>query len=164
MKDKECKAYINTYKCNQNSCDGCQYRFEKEKIKSEIIGEVEKILASVTEEVMTQLKEGSKAAQTQTCGADGKEAWISVKDRLPNKDEYIENDGRFIATDGQRRYESLYDIYSKKFRVMKAPSLVSGAYLCDDKCIIAWQPFPKINWDMVLRLEAETEKEGKEEE
>lgn len=26
MKDNECKAYKNTYKCSANSCKGCGYR------------------------------------------------------------------------------------------------------------------------------------------
>lgn len=39
MKDKKCKAYFNTYKCNSNSCDGCQYRFAK----NDVIAKLEKI-------------------------------------------------------------------------------------------------------------------------
>ena len=29
MKDKECKAYVHTYKCGMKSCEGCAYRYEK---------------------------------------------------------------------------------------------------------------------------------------
>lgn len=28
MKDKECEAYIHTYKCDAKSCSGCQYRYK----------------------------------------------------------------------------------------------------------------------------------------
>lgn len=27
VKDKECKAYIHTYKCSETSCDDCEYRY-----------------------------------------------------------------------------------------------------------------------------------------
>lgn len=27
-KDEECEAYINTYKCDAKSCNGCQYRYK----------------------------------------------------------------------------------------------------------------------------------------
>lgn len=30
--------------------------------------------------------------------------WIPCNKRLPDKKEYLENDGRFIVTDGNRRY------------------------------------------------------------
>ncbi|MSS64582.1 hypothetical protein [Velocimicrobium porci] len=36
VKDKECKEYIHTYKCNKKTCDGCKNRYV-----SEIITELE---------------------------------------------------------------------------------------------------------------------------
>lgn len=59
--------------------------------------------------------------------------WIPCSERLPNKDEYLKDDGRFIVTDGNRRYQSHYDIYDGNFNT------------CDfsiDNCVIAWQPLP----------------------
>lgn len=37
------------------------------------------------------------------------DGWIPVSKRLPNKDEYTKNDGRFIVTDGNRVYQSIYN-------------------------------------------------------
>lgn len=37
MKDIECKAYIHTYKCNSNSCEGCQYRYKHNEDTTENI-------------------------------------------------------------------------------------------------------------------------------
>lgn len=35
-KDKECKAYINTYKCDSESCDNCEYRYKEYTIISSL--------------------------------------------------------------------------------------------------------------------------------
>lgn len=63
--------------------------------------------------------------------------WISCKKRLPNKEEYNKNDGRFIVTDGNRRYQGLFDIYNNKF--IYDTTMFRTA---EDKCVIAWQPLP----------------------
>lgn len=39
-KDDECKAYINTYKCNSESCEGCQYRIISDTDKINKITEI----------------------------------------------------------------------------------------------------------------------------
>lgn len=31
MKDKECRVYINTYKCENENCEKCEYRFGENK-------------------------------------------------------------------------------------------------------------------------------------
>lgn len=82
--------------------------------------------------------------------------WIPVSDRMPTKEEYNENDGRFIVTDGQRKYQSLYDIYEGK-------GFVDIIYLgrCNfaentDERVIAWQPFPKIQKEDINAKENHT--------
>ena len=63
--------------------------------------------------------------------------WIPCSERLPNKEEYLKDDGRFIVTDGNRIYMTHFDIYeTQKFGV---PQL-NG--FCEDKCVVAWQPLP----------------------
>lgn len=68
--------------------------------------------------------------------------WIPVSERLPNMEEYLENDGRFILDDGNRRYQGLFDIYDKKFKFSKHLSGLSYE-LIEDNCVIAWQPLPE---------------------
>lgn len=60
--------------------------------------------------------------------------WVSVTDRLPTKDEYLKNDGRFIADDGNKRYQVLFDICSQKF-------VNAGGK--EDKCIQKWSMLPE---------------------
>lgn len=38
--------------------------------------------------------------------------WIKVSDRLPTREEYQKNDGRFIVTDGNRVEQGFFDIYA----------------------------------------------------
>ena len=71
--------------------------------------------------------------------ADG---WIPVEDRLPNKEEYLKDDGRFMLDDGNRRYQGLFDIYDGKFKFTKHISGLNYE-LFEDKCVIAWQPLPE---------------------
>lgn len=70
--------------------------------------------------------------------------WIPVSERLPTKEEFNKNDGRFIVTDGMRRYQSLFDIYEGKY-------FVDITYLgnCNfketvDNRVIAWQNLPEL--------------------
>lgn len=68
--------------------------------------------------------------------------WIPVEERLPTKEEFLKDDGRFILDDGNRRYQGLFDIYDGKFKFSRN---TSGIYyeLFEDKCVIAWQPLPE---------------------
>lgn len=68
--------------------------------------------------------------------------WIPCSKRLPNREEYLENDGRFILDDGNRRYQGLFDIYDKKFKFSKH---ISGLRyeLIEDNRVIAWRPLPE---------------------
>jgi hypothetical protein len=66
-----------------------------------------------------------------------KGGWIPCSERLPNKDEYLKHNGRFIVTDGNRTYVTHFDIYeTQKFGV---PQL-NG--FCEDNKVIAWMPLP----------------------
>ena len=73
---------------------------------------------------------------------DGKnDGWIPVEERMPTKEEFLKDDGRFILDDGNRRYQGLFDIYDGKFKFSRH---ISGIHyeLFEDKCVIAWQPLP----------------------
>jgi hypothetical protein len=64
--------------------------------------------------------------------------WIFLSERKPSREEYLESDGRFIVTDGNRCYQSVFDIYEGKFKADGYGAMLDG----EDKRIIAWQPFP----------------------
>lgn len=70
------------------------------------------------------------------------DGWIPVEKRLPTREEFLKDDGRFILDDGNRRYQGLFDIYDNKFKFSRHISGVNYE-LFDDKCVIAWQPLPE---------------------
>lgn len=70
------------------------------------------------------------------------EGWIPCEERLPTKEEYIKDDGRFILDDGNRRYQGLFDVYDGKFKFSKHISGINYE-LFEDNCVIAWQPLPE---------------------
>ncbi len=61
--------------------------------------------------------------------------WIPCNERIPTREEYLENDGRFVLDDGNRRYFGLFDIYEGKFKTFIGDK--------EDKCVIAWMPLPE---------------------
>lgn len=64
--------------------------------------------------------------------------WIPVSERLPSSEEYIENNGLFIVSDGNRSYSEWFDIYDKqKF----GEPTMNGFRI--DYCVIAWKPLPE---------------------
>ena len=71
----------------------------------------------------------------------GNDGWIPVEERMPTKEEFLKDDGRFILDDGNRRYQGLFDIYDGKFKFSRH---ISGIHyeLFEDNCVIAWQPLP----------------------
>ena len=74
---------------------------------------------------------------------DGKnDGWIPVEERMPTKEEFLKDDGRFILDDGNRRYQGLFYVYDGKFKFSRH---ISGIHyeLFEDKCVIAWQPLPE---------------------
>lgn len=73
--------------------------------------------------------------------AEQNNGWIPCSERLPSKEEYLKDDGRFMLDDGNRRYQGLFDIYDGKFKFTKH---ISGLHyeLFEDNCVIAWQPLP----------------------
>lgn len=68
--------------------------------------------------------------------------WIPCSERLPNKEEYLKDDGRFMLDDGNRRYQGLFDIYDGKFKFTKHISGLNYE-LFEDNCVVAWQPLPE---------------------
>lgn len=68
--------------------------------------------------------------------------WILVEERLPTKEEFLKDDGRFILDDGNRRYQGLFDIYDGKFKFSRNTSGIHYE-LFEDKSVIAWQPLPE---------------------
>ena len=83
----------------------------------------------------------------QEVAKDG--GWIPCSERLPNREEYLKDDGRFIVTDGNRVYQSIYDIYDQHcFKTLKLFHFVGGIQSANfemDKSVIAWQPFPTLS-------------------
>lgn len=68
------------------------------------------------------------------------DGWIPCSERLPNREEFIQNDGRFIVTDGNRTYQSIYDIYKGVFATINMQ--YAEWHFTQDNCVIAWQPLP----------------------
>lgn len=64
--------------------------------------------------------------------------WIFVSERLPNRDEYIKNNGLFIVSDGNRSYSAWYDIYDTQS--FGEPTM-SGFHI--DYAVTAWMPLPE---------------------
>jgi hypothetical protein len=72
-----------------------------------------------------------------------KSDWIPVSERSPTKEEFLKNDSRFIVTDGQRVYQSLYDMYEKQSFVEVYYKGNCNLLSMVDERIIAWQPLPE---------------------
>lgn len=65
--------------------------------------------------------------------------WISVNDRLPNKDEYIASNGLFLVSDGNRSYAEYFDMYNSQ-KYFGEPTMEGFRV---DRCVIKWMPLPK---------------------
>lgn len=61
--------------------------------------------------------------------------WIPCKERLPSKEECLENDDRFIVTDGNRIYQDDFDIYADGYNEPK--------WVYSNDMVIAWQSLPE---------------------
>lgn len=85
--------------------------------------------------------EGLCKARTIICSHMSDNGWIPVEERLPTKEEYLKNGGRFMLDDGNRRYQGLFDIYDGKFKFSIHISGINYE-LFDDKGVVAWQPLP----------------------
>ena len=64
--------------------------------------------------------------------------WIPVSERLPNREEYIKNNGLFNVSDGNRSYSEWFDIYDKQR--FGEPTMYGFRV---DRCVIAWMPLPE---------------------
>ena len=69
--------------------------------------------------------------------------WIPVSERLPTQEEVYKNDGRFIVTDGNRVYQSLFSIYDGKQFVDITYKGNCNFITTIDKCVTAWQNLPE---------------------
>lgn len=67
--------------------------------------------------------------------------WIYCSERMPTSDEYIQNDGRFIVTDGMRVYQRHFDSY--KYNMFIEPMVSNTFNDLLDYSVIAWQPLPE---------------------
>lgn len=110
------------------------------------------------EKILERLEEEKEAYSDTTYYVYGVEAaikivqevakddgWIPCSERLPSKEEFLKNDGRFIVTDGNRVYQSTYDIYEQCFKTMKMHAIIDMGYRSSfevDNCVIEWMPFP----------------------
>lgn len=73
-----------------------------------------------------------------------KVGWIRVSERMPTREEYSKNNGRFIVTDGNRVYQSLFDIYEKKcFMDVEYKGNSKFEEILDNR-VIAWHALPEI--------------------
>jgi hypothetical protein len=68
--------------------------------------------------------------------------WIPCSERLPTKEEYCKNDGRFIVSNGIKSYECTFDVYEEIFKQFEYNRKGIWMEYVDDK-VIAWQPLPK---------------------
>lgn len=69
--------------------------------------------------------------------------WMPVGERLPTREEYNENNGRFIVTDGMRRYQSLFDVYETKFFIDIVYKGNCNFTEAVDNKVIAWKALPE---------------------
>ena len=98
-----------------------------------------KFAEEVTDKEITALVAAEDIIQNCIYNENG--GWIPVGERLPTMEEYQKNDGRFILDDGNRRYQGLFDVYERKFKVAKYISGIIPVFEGDSK-VIAWMPLP----------------------
>lgn len=89
-------------------------------------------------EAADTIEELSAKLQAANMERSSNGGWISVKDRLPTKEEYIANNGLFIVSDGNRTYSEYFDVYSS-MKYFGEPTM-NGFRV--DVCVIAWMPLP----------------------
>lgn len=70
--------------------------------------------------------------------AEPQREWIPISERLPYNHEYIQNNGLFIVSDGNRSYAEWFDIYDKQ---MFGEPTMSGFRV--DYAVTAWMTLPQ---------------------
>ena len=85
------------------------------------------------------VKSQIKAIENMPSVIPQKSKWIPVSERLPNRKEYIANNGLFIVSDGNRTYAEYFDIYDS-MKYFGEPTM-SGFRV--DRCVVAWMPLPE---------------------
>ena len=79
-----------------------------------------------------------KAVETIRKALEQEPCWIPVSERLPTKEEYIDNNGLFIVSDGNRTYAEYFDTYNS-MKYFGEPTM--GGFRVD-KCVTAWRSLP----------------------
>ena len=108
--------------CGTSNAD-CKNPFNPEKDEyyhCDGCGDVELIKALSSEDVQTEQR------------------WIPCSERMPNGEEYIQSNGLFIVSDGNRAYAEYFDIYDKK--------CFGEHTMCGfraDMAVTAWMQLPK---------------------
>lgn len=83
----------------------------------------------------------SKAVEiVQEVAEEYNDGWIPCSERLPNKEECLKNDNRFIVTDGNRSYQRYFDCKEQQF-VEHMWRNTFNTYI--DRCVTYWQPLPE---------------------
>lgn len=109
------------------------YRYSLEIMKQQLENKY------ISPEIKYAFKASIEALEEQSSGG-----WILASERLPTREEYNKNDGRFIVTDGMRRYQSLFDIHETKFFIDIVYKGKCGFDEIVDNKVIAWQPLPGV--------------------
>lgn len=129
LEEKENEAVLKA----PNTSDISNVEYQKWMMKSYGFKESIEIVNQLAEEYKGNLSENLTG-------------WIPCSEKLPDKEEFLRNDGRFIVTDGNRRYQSIYDIYQGGFRTLVLSTnggIERGWNFEVDNCVIAWQPLPE---------------------
>ena len=82
-------------------------------------------------------KEQIEKAVNALPSAQSEPQWIPVSKRLPNRDEYIKNNGLFNVSDGNRSYSEWFDYDKQKF----GEYTMTGFRV--DYAVTAWMPLPE---------------------
>lgn len=105
MKDNICKAYIHTYKCDQKTCDKCQYRYDNNN-KNYTTDILRNLVPKCCKMVDGRLKGGFVDWDTIE-GKAVNEALLAIA-KLDEIKEILSK--RDIAFDGQEFGASYYDL------------------------------------------------------
>lgn len=84
------------------------------------------------------VKSQIKAIENMPSVTPQESRWIPVTERLPDREEYIANNGRFIVSDGERSYSEYFDIYDKE--CLGEPTMYGFRV---DRVVAAWMPLPE---------------------
>ena len=70
--------------------------------------------------------------------------WINCSERLPSMEECCTNDGRFLASDGNRVYSCLFDPYDEQWKELRFGHYNEWKEVIDH-CVTMWMPLPSLH-------------------